>query len=96
MAKPELSEELRETALSALRGTLNPSAHTDACFELRIIGVKKCTNVCRRIREAIQKLSGDAPPNPDYPEGSPEAALVLNLGHSSNPIAEASTNGDAA
>lgn len=94
MAKPELTEDLREIALSALRGALNPTAHTDACFELRAFGVRKCSNVCKRIREAIHTLSGEAPPNPDWPNGFQESALILSLGHSENPIAEASTNGN--
>lgn len=88
MPKPELTEDLREKALSALRRILNPTAHTDSCFELRAMGVKNCTKACARIRETIEALSGEPVPNPNWPEGddAPPHELILRLGHSDCPL----------
>lgn len=84
MPSPELTEALREQALTALRGILNPLAHTDACFELRAAGVKTCTKACKRIRLAIEALSGDAPPNPHWPNDTDGQEIRLDLGHVEN------------
>lgn len=81
---PPLTEALRAQALSALRGILNPFAHTDSCFELRGIGVRNCTKACARIRQAVEALSGVAPPNPNWPFGTAGQELTLELGHAEN------------
>lgn len=70
----ELSGWRRRLALAALRGVLDPSAHTTNCAELRAHGVRKCTKVCGRVREAIGKLTGDVVPGADWP--SPAAAQL--------------------
>lgn len=70
----ELTGARRRLALAALRGVLNPSAHTDACMEMRAHGVRKCTKVCARVREAIEKLTGDVVPGGDWPQ--PQAAQL--------------------
>lgn len=62
-----LASARRRLVLAALRGVLTPSAHTEACMEMRAHGVRRCTKVCGRVREAIEKLTGDAVPGADWP-----------------------------
>ncbi|MFL6284506.1 MAG: hypothetical protein ACJ74Q_15280 [Pyrinomonadaceae bacterium] len=75
----ELTGARRRLALAALRGVLDPSAHTTNCTELRAYGVRKCTKVCGRVREAIGKLTGDAVPGGDWPGPRAEQLSVPDL-----------------
>lgn len=70
----ELTGARRRLALAALKGILNPTGHSDACMEMRAHGVRKCTKVCGRVREAIERLTGVAVPGGDWP--SPAAAQL--------------------
>ena len=44
--------------LAALKKFINPTGHTDACMEIREMGVGECTKSCRAARAAIEKATG--------------------------------------
>ncbi len=75
----ELSGWRRRLALAALRGVLDPSGHTTNCAEIRAYGVRKCTKVCGRVREAIGKLTGDVVPGGDWPRPAAEQLEVPDV-----------------
>lgn len=75
----ELSGARRRLALAALRGVLNPTGHTDNCAEMRAYGVRKCTKVCGRVREAVEKLTGDVVPGGDWPRPAAEQLEVPDV-----------------
>jgi hypothetical protein len=75
----ELSGARRRLALAALRGVLNPTGHTDNCAEMRAYGVRKCTKLCGRVREAVEKLTGDIVPGGDWPRPAAEQLNVPDV-----------------
>lgn len=57
----------KQTALGALRATLNPTLHTDNCMEMRAAGVRRCTHVCASVRAAVERLTGEPLAGADWP-----------------------------
>lgn len=48
---------------SALKVFINPTGHTDACTELRGIGVTTCTRACARARSVLERVARCSEPH---------------------------------
>lgn len=46
--------------LKALKRFINPTGHTDACWELKKYGARDCTKACLQAKDAIEKATGTA------------------------------------